>query len=92
MGEEVKKEWADLVVLNADPVEAVVLTYDSECIPVKYQKIGGDGHTPRRGSAQAVGYDVYSAVRGEIPPKKTVHFPSNIITKPESSWCLKLYN
>ena len=36
MGEEVKKEWVDLVVLNADPVEAVVLTYDSECIPVKY--------------------------------------------------------
>ena len=27
MGEEVKKEWADLVVLNADPVEVVVLTY-----------------------------------------------------------------
>ena len=46
MGEEVKKEWADLVVLDADPVEAVVLTYDSERIPVKYQKIGGDAHTP----------------------------------------------
>ena len=68
MGEEVKKERADLVVLDADPVEAVALTYDSERIPVKYQKIGGDAHTPHRGSAQAVGYDVYSAVSGEIPP------------------------
>ena len=92
MGEEVKKEWADLVVLDADPVEAVVLTYDSERIPVKYQKIGGDAHTPRRGSAQAVGYDVNLAVSGEIPLNKTVHFPSNIITKPEPGWCLKLYN
>ena len=36
MGEEVKKEWVDLVVLDADPVEVVALTYDSECIPVKY--------------------------------------------------------
>ena len=92
MGEEVKKEQADLVVLDADPVEVVVLTYDSECIPVKYKKIGGDAHTPHRGSAQAVGYDVYSAVSGEIPLEKTVHFPSNIITKPETGWCLKLYN
>ena len=92
MEEEVKKERADLVVLNADPVEAVALTCDSECIPVKYQKIGGDACTPRRGSAQAVGYDVYSAVSGEIPPDKTVHFLSNIITKPKPSWCLKLYN
>ena len=40
MGEEVKKERADLVVLDADPVDAVALTYDSERIPVKYQKIG----------------------------------------------------
>ena len=82
MGKEVKKEQADLVVLDADPVEAVALTYDSEHIPVKYQKIGGDACTPCRGSAQAAGYDVYSAVSGEIPPNKTVHFPSNIITKP----------
>ena len=46
----------------------------------------------RRGSAQAAGYDVYSAVNEEIPPEKTVHFPTNIITKPEPGWCLKLYN
>ena len=92
MGEEEKKEWEDLIVLDADPVEAVALTYDRERIPVKYQKIGGDAHTPRRGSAQAAGCDVYSAVNEEIPPEKTVHFPSNIITKPEPSWCLKLYN
>ena len=74
MGEEEKKEREDLIVLDADPVEAVALTYDSERIPVKYQKIGGDAHTPRRGSAQAAGYDVYSAVNKEIPPEKTV-FP-----------------
>ena len=82
MGEEEKKEWEDLIVLDADPVEAVALTYDSERIPVKYQKIGGDARTPRRGSAQAARYDVYSAVTEEIPPEKTVHFLSNIITKP----------
>ena len=92
MGEEEKKEWEDLIVFDADPVEVVALTYDSERILVKYQKIGGDAHTPRRGSAQAVGYDVYSAVNEEIPPEKTVHFPSNIITKPDPGWCLKLYN
>ena len=92
MGEEVKKEREDLIVLDADPVEAVALTYDSERIPVKYQKIGGNARTPHRGSAQAAGYDVYSAVSGEIPPNKTVHFPSNIITKPKPSWCRKLYN
>ena len=91
MGDKVKKE-PDQVVLDADPVEAVALTYDSERVPVKYQKIGGDAHTPQRGSAQAAGYDVYSAVNAEIPPGKTVHLPSNIITKPEPGWCLKLYN
>ena len=92
MGEEEKKEREDLIVLDADPVEAVALTYDSECIPVKYQKTGGDAHTPHRGSAQAAGYNVYSAVNEEIPPEKTVHFLSNIITKPKPGWCLKLYN
>ena len=92
MGEEEKKEREDLIVLDTDPVEVVALTYDSERILVKYQKIGGDARTPRRGSAQAVGYDVYSAVNEEIPPEKTVHFQSNIITKPEPSWCLRLYN
>ena len=92
MGEEEKKEWEDLIVLDADPVEAVALTYDSERILVKYQKIGGDACTPLRGSAQAAGYNVYSAVNEEIPPEKTVHFPSNIITKPKPGWCLKLYN
>ena len=35
MGEEEKKEQEDLIVLDADPVEAVALTYDSERIPVK---------------------------------------------------------
>ena len=40
MGEEEKKERDDLIVPDADPVEVVALTYDSECIPVKYQKIG----------------------------------------------------
>ena len=92
MGEKEKKEQEDLIVLDADPVEAVALTYDSERIPVKYQKIGGDACTLHRGSAQAVGYDVYSAVNEEIPPEKTVHFPSNIITKPEPGWCPKLYS
>ena len=70
MGEEEIKEREDLIVLDADPVEAVALTYDSECILVKYQKIGGDAHTPRRGSAQAVGYDVYSAVNEGYPRRK----------------------
>ena len=92
MGEEEKKEREDLIVLNADPVEAVALTYDSEHIPVKYQKMGGDARTPHRGSTQAAGYDVYSAVNKEIPPGKTVCFPTNIITKPKPGWCLKLYN
>ena len=82
----------DQIVLNANLVEAVALTYGSERVPVKYQKIGQNAHTPRRGSAQAAGYDVYSAIDGEIPPEKTVHFPSGIITKPELGWCLKLYN
>ena len=48
-----KKKEQDQIVLDADPVEAVALTYDSEHIPVKYQKIGQDARTPQRGSAQA---------------------------------------
>ena len=44
MADGVKKEQ-DQVLLDADPVEAVALTYDSERIPVKYQKIGRDAHT-----------------------------------------------
>ena len=91
MGDKVEKEL-DQVVLDADPVEAVALTYDSECVLVKYLKIGGNTHTPRRGSAQAAGYNVYSAVDAEIPLQKTVYLPSDIITKPEPNWCLKLYN
>ena len=55
MEEKEKKEREGLIVLDADPVEAVELTYDSEHILVKYQKIGGDACTPRRGSAQAAG-------------------------------------
>ena len=92
MGEEVKKERADLVVLDADPVEAVVLTYDSEHIPVKYQKIGGDACTPHRGRAQAVDTMFTRQSVERYPRKKTLHFLSNIITKPEPGWCLKLYN
>ena len=91
MGDKVEKE-PDQVVLDADPVEAVALTYDSERIPVKYQKIGPDARTPQRGRAQAAGYDVYSAADAEIPPGQTVNFLSNIVTKPEPGWCLKLYN
>ena len=86
------KKEPDQVILDADPVEAVVLTYHSERVPVKYQKIGWDAHTSQRGSAQAVGYDVYSAVSAEIPLQKTVHLLSNIKTKPKPGWCLKLYN
>ena len=91
MDGKVKGE-ADQIVLNANPVEVVALTYDSECVQVKYQKVGPNAHTPRRGSAQVAGYDVYSAVDGEIPPEETVHFPIELITKPELGWCLKLYN
>ena len=91
MGDEIGRE-ADRVILDADPVETVALTYDSERIPVKYQKIGRDARTPRRGSAQAAGYDVYSAFSAEIPPEKTVQFPISIVTKLEPGWCLKLYN
>ena len=29
-----------------------------------------DAHTPRRGSAQVVGYNVYSVVNVEIPPEQ----------------------
>ena len=86
------KKDTDQLVLDVNPVEAVALTYDSERVLVKYQKIGQNAHTPRRGSTQAAGYYVYSAINGEIPPEETVHFPSNLITKPEPGWCLKLYN
>ena len=91
MGNEVKKE-TDQVILDVNPVETVALTYDSERIPVKYQKIEQHACTPQRGSVQAAGYNVYSAISAEIPPEKTVHFLSDLITKPEPGWCLKLYN
>ena len=91
MDGEVKGE-TDQIVLNANPVEAVALTYESERVLVKYQKVGPNARTPRRGSAQAAGYDVYSTTDREIPPEETVHFPVELITKPEPGWCLKLYN
>ena len=75
MGEEVKKERADLVVLDADPVDAVVhshMTVNIYLVNVKYQKIGRCSH-PHRGSAQAVGYDVYSAVSREIPAQEKLY-------------------
>ena len=82
----------DQIVLDANPMEAVALTYDSERVPLKYQKVGQNACTPQRGSTQEAGYDVYSAIDGEISPEETVHFPTNLITKPEPGWCLKLYN
>ena len=91
MDGKVKGE-TDQIVLNANPVEAVALTYESERVLVKYQKVGPNARTPRRGSAQAAGYDVYSTTDREIPPEETVHFPVELITKPEPGWCLKLYN
>ena len=91
MDGEVKGE-TNQIVLDANPVEAVALTYDSERVLVKYQKVGPNAHTPRRGSMQAAGYDVYLAMDGEIPPEETVHFLIKLITKPEPGWCLKLYN
>ena len=91
MDGEVKGE-TDQIVLNANLVEAVALTYESEHVLVKYQKVGPNARTPRRGSAQAAGYDVYSTTDREIPPEETVHFPVELITKPEPGWCLKLYN
>ena len=86
------KGETDQIVLDANPVEAVALTYDSERVLVKYQEVGPNARTPQRGSVQAAGYDVYSAMDGEIPPEETVHFPIELITKPEPGWCLKLYN
>ena len=69
MDGKVKGE-TDQTVLNANPVEAVALTYESERVLVKYQKVGPNVRTPRRGSAQAAGYDVYSTTDREIPQRK----------------------
>ena len=54
MDGEVKGE-TDQIVLDANLVEAVALTYDSECVQVKYQKVGPNARTPQRGSVQAAG-------------------------------------
>ena len=86
------KGETDQIVLNANLVEVVALTYESERVLVKYQKVGPNARTSRRGTAQAAGYDVYSTTDREIPPEETVHFPVGLITKPEPGWCLKLYN
>ena len=72
---EVKGE-TDQIVLNANPVEAVALTYESKRVLVKYQKVGPNARTPRRGSAQAAGYDVYSTTDREIPPEENSSLPS----------------
>ena len=45
MGDKVKKE-TNKVILDVNPVEAEALTYDSECILVKYHKNGWHAHTP----------------------------------------------
>ena len=79
MDGKVKGE-TDQIVLDANLVEAVVLTYDSKRILVKYQKVGPNVRTPQRGSTQAAGYDVYSAMDREIPPEETVEFLIKLIT------------
>ena len=80
------------LIIDVDPVEAVSFSYEDDRIPISYQKIGENARTPRRGSAHAAGYDVYSTVNKKILPHETVYIPSDLITSPSSGWCLKLYN
>ena len=80
------------LVIDVDPVEAESFSYEDDRIPISYLKIGKKARTPRRGSAHAAGYDVYSTINKQILPHETVYIPSDLITKPNSGWCLKLYN
>ena len=70
------------LIIDVDPVEAVSFNYEDDRIPVSYQKVGKNAQMPRRGSAQAADYDVYSTAYKQILPHKTVYIPSDLITKP----------
>lgn len=87
-----EEDGGSKLVIDVDPVEAVSFSYEDDRIPISYQKIGKNARTPRRGSAHAAGYDVYSTVNKKILPHETVYIPSDLITEPNSGWCLKLYN
>ena len=52
MDGEVKGE-TDQIVLDANPVEAVALTYESERVPVKYQKVGPNAYPMKRQCASS---------------------------------------
>lgn len=85
-------EGDNRLIIDVDPVETVSFNYEDDRVPVSYLKVGKNARTPRRGSAQAAGYDVYSTAYKEILPRETVYIPSDLITKPPPGWCIKLYN
>ena len=86
------EEDGNRLVIDVDPVEAVSFNYEDDRVPISYQKVGKNARTPRRGSAHAAGYDVYATINKQILPHETVYIPSDLITKPNTGWCLKLYN
>ena len=85
-------EGDNRLIIDVDPVEMVSFNYEDDRVPISYQKVGKNVRTPRRGSAQAAGYDVYSTAYKQILPRETVYVPSDLITKPLPGWCIKLYN
>ena len=92
IGKMAEEDEGNRLVIDVDPVEAVSFSYKDDRMPISYQKIGKNARTPRRGSARAAVYDVYSTINQQILPQQTVYIPSDLITKPNSGWCLKLYN
>ena len=73
-----EEDEGNRLVIDVDPVEAVSFSYEDNRIPISYQKIGKNARTPRRGSAHAAGYDVYSMINQQILPQQTVYIPSSL--------------
>ena len=68
MDGEVKGE-TDQIVLNANPVEVVALTYESERVLVKYQKLG-QMHVPHEEAAHKQLGTMFTQQRIERSPQR----------------------
>ena len=78
--------------LKAEEEDVMSVIFPYERITVQYEKTSKKAKTPCRQTADAVGYDVYSAKTGDIAPGERKKFMIETVTKPALGFHLKIYN
>ena len=89
-GSSEKKETK--ITIEPEEQDLVALVYLHERITVQYEKLSIFGKTPCHSMPDAVGYDVFAAEDGIIPPNRRRKFKCDLATKPPPGFHLKLYN